>query len=130
MKIDLNKSGGNFSSVNTFLPKPTILLLDLSVLSVKNHKRKKVPRHNFWSTNLTSLSSSLTMAKGKRGYLLLLPLLSSLSLQPRRRPCLPLQPCCYNRHCHGRCLCHYHCCRLHLLIVACPRSFSCCLPPP
>jgi hypothetical protein len=34
MKIDLKKSGGDFSSVNTFPPKLTILLLDLSVLNL------------------------------------------------------------------------------------------------
>ncbi len=38
MKIDLKKSGGDFSSVNTFPPKQTILLLDLSVLIDKAKK--------------------------------------------------------------------------------------------
>ncbi len=32
MKIDLKKGGGDFSSVNTFPPNSTMLLLDLSVL--------------------------------------------------------------------------------------------------
>ncbi len=32
MKTDLKKRGGNFSSINTFPPKQTIILLDLSVL--------------------------------------------------------------------------------------------------
>jgi hypothetical protein len=32
MKIDLKKSGGDFSSVNTFLPKLKSRVLDLSVL--------------------------------------------------------------------------------------------------
>jgi hypothetical protein len=34
MKIDLKKSGGDFSSVNSFPPKQTSFLLDLSVLSI------------------------------------------------------------------------------------------------
>jgi hypothetical protein len=34
MKIDRKKSGGDFPSVNTFPPKPTILLLDLSGLNL------------------------------------------------------------------------------------------------
>jgi hypothetical protein len=33
-----------------------------------NYKHKKVPRHHLWSTNLPSLSLSLTMAKGERVY--------------------------------------------------------------
>jgi hypothetical protein len=68
-----------------------------------------------------NLSLSLTMAKGKRGYLLLLPLLSSLSLLPHCRPCLPLQPRCNDCRCHGHCLHHYRC-RL-------PHFVDCCLPP-
>jgi hypothetical protein len=36
-------------------------------------------------------------------------------------PCLPLQPCCKDRHWHGRCHCCY-CCRL-------PQFVDCCLPP-
>ncbi len=69
----------------------------------------------------TSLSSSLTMAKGNRGYLSLLPQLSSLSLPPRRRPCLPSQPRCNVCRCHGLCLRRYRC-RL-------PHFVDCCLPP-
>jgi hypothetical protein len=33
-----------------------------------NHKHEKFHCHHPWSTNLPSLSLSLTMAKGKRGY--------------------------------------------------------------
>jgi hypothetical protein len=40
MKIDLKKSDGDFSSVNTFPPKQTILLLDLSVLLRPNLKTR------------------------------------------------------------------------------------------
>jgi hypothetical protein len=61
------------------------------------------------------------MAKGKRGYLLLLPLLSLLSLPPCRRSCPPLRPRCNNCHCHSHCLHQYRC---HL-----PHFDDCCLPP-
>ena len=53
--------------------------------------------------------------------LLLLPLPSLLSLPLCRHPCLPLQPCCNDCHCHGRCLRCYQC-RL-------PHFFDSCLPP-
>ncbi len=60
--------------------------------------------------------------------MLLLILPSLLSLPLPRHPCLPSQPCCQDCSCHGRCLRHYRC---HiLLIIACPCSFCCCLPPP
>jgi hypothetical protein len=92
------------------------------LIIIKNHKHKKVPHHNLWSTNLPcSLSMSLTMAKEKRGYLLLLLLLSLLSLPPRCRPFLLLQPRCNDCHCHGCYLHRYHC-RL-------PHCADCCLPP-
>jgi hypothetical protein len=42
MKINLKKSGGNFSSVNTLPPNQTILLLDLSVLFFNSGIQKKV----------------------------------------------------------------------------------------
>ncbi len=61
------------------------------------------------------------MAKDKRGYLLLLPLLSLLSLPPHRHSCLPSQPRCYNRRWHGYSLCRYRC-RL-------PHFIDSCLPP-
>jgi hypothetical protein len=38
MKMDLKKSGGDFSSVNIFPPKLNCLLLDLSVLKNKEIK--------------------------------------------------------------------------------------------
>ncbi len=52
--------------------------------------------------------------------LLLLPLLSLLPLPLRHHPCLPLQPCCKDCCCHGRCL-HRYQCRL-------PHIVDCCLP--
>ncbi len=72
-------------------------------------------------TYIPSLSLPLTMAIGKRGYLLLLPLLSLLSLLPHCRPYLPSQPRCNDRRWHGRCLCCYRC---HL-----PHFVDYCLPP-
>ncbi len=47
MKIDLNKNGGDFLSVNTFLPKLKCPLLDLSVLDVLlvGHISVQIPKH-------------------------------------------------------------------------------------
>jgi hypothetical protein len=42
MKIDLKKSGGDFSSANTFPPKQTAFLLDLSVLFIDLTRHKKM----------------------------------------------------------------------------------------
>ncbi len=63
------------------------------------------------------------MAKGKRGYLLLLLLLSLLSLPPCHCSCLPLQPRCNNCRCHGRCLCCYRCCLPHFVDCSPPPQF-------
>ncbi len=92
-----------------------------------NQKHKKVSRHHLSSINSPSLSSSLTMAKGKRGYKVTTTNVAAfatapiLSLLPCHDPRLLLQPCCNNCWCHGCCLYRYQC---HL-----PEFVDCCLPP-